>query len=52
MALHLDLSPFLAQFSGFVDQKSTAFDTHEFAAIKNLFVDNIELLAELLIGVG
>jgi len=52
MAFDLHFAPFLPEFAGFIDQKRTSLDAHELASIKHLFLDDIELFAEYLIGIG
>ncbi len=52
MAFYLNLAPFLAQLAVGVDQERAAHDAHELAAVQGFFLDDVELLAELLIRVG
>src|SRR5688572_12560092 len=49
---HFHLAPLSAQHAVGIDEESAAFDTQIFSAVKALFPDDIEELAELLLLIG
>ena len=51
MSFDSDLAPLLSELAVLIDQEGAAFDAHELAPVQGLFLDDVELFAELLVRV-